>query len=96
MKEVHRAALRQLDEYFMVLKADRLDLDDNGFAWSVIRKRLLDQEKLIDVALTMRTAQKEFFDTRSKQALFQSKDLERKCDLLLGELVLNNPQGRLL
>lgn len=37
----------------------------------------------LEVVSRMRTAQKEYFSTRSRAALIQSKELERKVDLRL-------------
>lgn len=95
MKQEHKKAIAVLNEVIGDIKDQTCDARGSFESWNLIKKRLLDQEKLIDLTLCMRTAQRDFFDTRSKQSLFQSKDLERKCDLLLGDLVLNK-QGRLL
>lgn len=37
----------------------------------------------LELVSRMRTAQKEYFSTRSRAALIQSKELERKVDLML-------------
>jgi hypothetical protein len=40
-------------------------------------------KNFLELVSRMRTAQKEYFSTRSRSALIQSKELERKVDLRL-------------
>lgn len=40
-------------------------------------------KNFLELVSCMRTAQKEYFSTRSRSALIQSKELERKVDLRL-------------
>lgn len=46
--------------------------------------------EFVKIVYEMRKAQKEYFRTRSKEVLLQSKQLERRVDTLLAEY--DNPQ----
>lgn len=48
----------------------------------------------IELVGRMRTAQKEYFSTRSRSALIKSKELERKVDLMLLDFAGKQSQER--
>lgn len=52
-----------------------------------------DLERLLDLVLAVRNAQREFFRTRSASALERSKALEKQVDDLLAKI--NSPQQEL-
>ena len=49
-------------------------------------EKMMYRLQLIEKVKQMRTAQKNYFATRRKQFLFQSKELEREVDVMLKKL----------
>lgn len=46
-------------------------------------------KEFVELVREMRNAQKEYFKTRDKNVLQRSKELERKVDSFLAQLVIN-------
>ena len=51
--------------------------------------KVCSMKEFIELVREMRNAQKEYFRTRDKNVLQRSKELERKVDSFLAQLVIN-------